>query len=339
MKKYLLPHSGKFYKANLHCHSTVSDGELTPEELKKIYKEQGYSILAYTDHDVLISHAELADENFLPLNGYEMEINERSDRPFDYIRTCHICLIALKPDNLTQVCYHRGDYLFSNAVHYRDKVKYDHTLPDYVRTYTPECINDIIKTGRENGFFVTYNHPSWSLENYEQYTKYNGMNAMEICNYGCFSSGHLDYNEKEYDDMLRCGKRIYCIGADDNHNHADPNSKAWDSFGAFTMIKADRLAYEAVTDALQNGNFYASQGPEIYDLWLENGKVKITCSAAERIVYSTAYRKKQVAYGDENGVKEAEFEVEPGYVYFRITVTDHAGRHANTNAYFMDTLF
>ena len=80
LKKYLLPHSGKFYKANLHCHSTVSDGELTPEELKKIYKEQGYSILAYTDHDVLISHAELADENFLPLNGYEMEINERSDR-------------------------------------------------------------------------------------------------------------------------------------------------------------------------------------------------------------------------------------------------------------------
>ena len=25
MKIYLLPESGNFYKANLHCHSTVSD--------------------------------------------------------------------------------------------------------------------------------------------------------------------------------------------------------------------------------------------------------------------------------------------------------------------------
>lgn len=55
MKKYLLPETGNFYKANLHCHSTVSDGELTVEEIKKIYTEQGYSIVAYTDHEVLIS--------------------------------------------------------------------------------------------------------------------------------------------------------------------------------------------------------------------------------------------------------------------------------------------
>ena len=38
MKKYLLPRTGKFYKANLHCHSTVSDGKLTPAELKEAYK-------------------------------------------------------------------------------------------------------------------------------------------------------------------------------------------------------------------------------------------------------------------------------------------------------------
>ena len=25
---------------------------------------------------------------------------------------------------------------------------------------------------RDNGFFVTYNHPNWSREGYEQYSKY-----------------------------------------------------------------------------------------------------------------------------------------------------------------------
>ncbi len=59
MKKYLLPENGSFYKANLHCHSTVSDAKLTPEEIKKAYMEHGYSIVAYTDHDVLVPHNDL----------------------------------------------------------------------------------------------------------------------------------------------------------------------------------------------------------------------------------------------------------------------------------------
>ena len=41
----LIPEAGKFYKANLHCHSNISDGALSPEELKKIYMEKGYSII------------------------------------------------------------------------------------------------------------------------------------------------------------------------------------------------------------------------------------------------------------------------------------------------------
>ena len=75
MKRFLLPESGTFYKANLHCHTNLSDGHLSPEEVKRIYKEQGYSIVAYTDHDLFIPHPELADPDFLPLHAMEMDIN------------------------------------------------------------------------------------------------------------------------------------------------------------------------------------------------------------------------------------------------------------------------
>ena len=44
MKQYLLK-KGNWYKANLHCHTTVSDGRFSPEEIKKIYSEKGYSIV------------------------------------------------------------------------------------------------------------------------------------------------------------------------------------------------------------------------------------------------------------------------------------------------------
>ena len=71
MKQYLLPENGRFYKANLHSHSTVSDGERTPEELKAMYKARGYSVFAYTDHDNFVTHNELTDDEFLVINGHE----------------------------------------------------------------------------------------------------------------------------------------------------------------------------------------------------------------------------------------------------------------------------
>ena len=61
MRKYLLSKEGSFYKANLHCHTTVSDGCMTPEEVKKHYKEMGFYIIAFTDLDVLVPHPELED--------------------------------------------------------------------------------------------------------------------------------------------------------------------------------------------------------------------------------------------------------------------------------------
>ena len=41
MKKYLIPEEGRFYKANLHSHSTVSDGTLTPAQMKALYQSRG----------------------------------------------------------------------------------------------------------------------------------------------------------------------------------------------------------------------------------------------------------------------------------------------------------
>ena len=46
-----LDSSKNYYKANLHCHSTNSDGKATPEQLKEEYMKQGYSVIAYTDHE------------------------------------------------------------------------------------------------------------------------------------------------------------------------------------------------------------------------------------------------------------------------------------------------
>ena len=38
MKIYLLPEKENFYKANMHAHTTVSDGCWTPEQAKEMAK-------------------------------------------------------------------------------------------------------------------------------------------------------------------------------------------------------------------------------------------------------------------------------------------------------------
>lgn len=339
MKHYLLPPTGQFYKANLHCHTTISDGALTPEEVKRIYLEHGYSIVAYTDHDVLVPHPELNDEHFLALNGFEAEVIVTKESGLKIRKTCHLCYIAKEPDQVTMPFFHREKYFVGAGKNYVDRVRYDERHTDYERTYTPACINEMIALGKENGYFVTYNHPVWSLENYADYMAYEGMDAMEIYNHSSAAEGYPEYNAVAYDDMLRGGKRIYCVSADDNHNRQPETSGRWDSFGGFVMIKAESLDYRTITSALERGDFYASQGPHIHELTLEDGMLRVTCSGAAKICLGTGRRRAGVAYcRDGELLEEASFRLTPDDVYVRVTVIDPRGTEAYTRAYFLDEL-
>lgn len=46
----LFRENGRWYKGNLHTHTTLSDGRLTPEECVSLYKSKGYDFLSITDH-------------------------------------------------------------------------------------------------------------------------------------------------------------------------------------------------------------------------------------------------------------------------------------------------
>ncbi|MGI6367356.1 MAG: CehA/McbA family metallohydrolase [Anaerolineae bacterium] len=44
---------GRWFKGNLHTHSTQSDGELTPDQVIAWYDDHGYDLIAVSDHWVL----------------------------------------------------------------------------------------------------------------------------------------------------------------------------------------------------------------------------------------------------------------------------------------------
>ncbi len=336
MRHYFLSENGNFYKANLHCHSTYSDGGLTPEELKKVYKENGYSILSITDHEGIFDHGYLDDEDFLTIPGYEREINctDPVVGGWNSIRTCHLCFYPKDRNNVKCVCFD-PDFVHPHFkwMHNPElKAKVEYIGEPYKKLhYDADCINEILAESNKNGFLVTLNHLEWSYELYEQFSQYEGMFATEIYNNASF-----EYNERYYDMLLRLGKRIYCVAADDTHcRSGNPYPECC---GGWVMIKADELKHESIISSLESGNFYASTGPEIKELYLEDGKIHITCSEAKNVVMYTGNRRKELKRANaDGGVTHAEFNANNIYEYFRIEVRDFEGNKAFTRAYFTDT--
>ena len=230
--------------------------------------------------------------------------------------------------------YHRTQYVWAGGVEARKLVKFDESLPDYEREYSHECINKMMKICKDLGFFVIYNHPSWSLEHYPDYMGYNEMHAMEIVNYGSVRGGYPEYNEQVYDDMLTGGKRIFCVAADDNHNMSH------DDFNGYTRIGAKELTYKSVMEALFAGRFYASTGAEITAIYIEDGKIHVEAPAAKEIRIFTGFRKAARKLGTrEDPVTHMEWALpDEKSKYFRVVVTDFEGGKAYSNAYFFDEL-
>ena len=69
------------FKANLHAHTTLSDGKLTPEQSVEAYKAKGYQILALTDHEAPCVHHGFTTDDFLMLTGMEINYNHENYRP------------------------------------------------------------------------------------------------------------------------------------------------------------------------------------------------------------------------------------------------------------------
>lgn len=336
MKTYLISPDKKQYKANLHCHSVLSDGRKTPEELKALYKSHGYDILAITDHERPHDHQAMSDEDFLMLTGYECYIrpNARYDK---YDKEIHLNLFARDPHNIQMINFDER---------YAGYIKRDNAFDELVcvgderpREFCAAYINEYIKTAKEHGYIVTYNHPYWSMDGESDILSYEGYFSLEICNYGSYLTNNLDYCGALYDKMLCKGMRVFCHGADDNHNAYPVGDPKCDSFGAFTMVMPDAFTYDGVFRAMETGEMYASMGPLFKEISVEDGNIHIECSDVESIFVYVGSKTPAYAIAAEGEVLcGADFQIDKNARYVRVSVRDRRGRWADTRGFFPDEL-
>lgn len=299
MKKSCFPENGVWLRGNLHSHTTVSDGSITPADIAQRYAARGYDFLSMTDHNVFVPHGELPGEQMLLLTGVEHDLEYSSDK-----------------------CIH---VVGTGAA---GKEQTDYRCKRYSATELTD--QQLIDVMREDGQFVTLAHPVWSRMEPEEILALRGFHAMEVYNNGTEQLCHGGNAEIYWDMLLRHGRRVFATASDDVHGPRD-------LFGGWIWVKAARRSPEAVLEALFHGRFYASSGPTIHDFAVEGNEAVLSCSPCREIHFVTYPPRGQSFFAADGApLTAATHSLTKREAYIRAVCVDQEGHSAWTNPIFFD---
>lgn len=290
---------GTFLKGNLHCHTTLSDGQSTPYATKLHYKNAGYDFLAITDHRRYYL-PEKNDDGLLIIPGME------ADRFVDGVGMPVVHIVALGPEN-------GNGYTDGQSVIYQDGG-------------TQEACQDIIDDVRNAGNLAVLCHPVWSGNTVETAKTLQNYQMIEVWNSGSALLWGVDSNTYHWDVLLHEGRRVWAVASDDNH-------ALQEACYGFVKVKAEKNV-PSILSALANGEFYASCGPEIYDFYIEDGQVCISCSPVEQIMLRNFSCPHRLIRG--KNLTGGQFKLRDLCTdYIRAEIVDAQGRRAWTNPIFL----
>ncbi|MBE0532313.1 MAG: PHP domain-containing protein [Rhodospirillales bacterium] len=286
--------AGRFFRGNLHTHSTASDGVLAPAAVAARYRDAGYDFLAVTDH-------------FLESYGWPIT-DTRPSRSKDF--TTIIGAELHTPKTLLNGNWH----ILAVGLPF-----------DFAPARPGETGPELAARARAAGAFVAIAHPEWYGLTLDEGRALEAAHAVEVYNHTCWAGNNRAEGWFLCDGLLAEGRRINAIAVDDAHFKFD------DFAGGWVQVRADALDPNALKTALLEGAFYASQGPEIMDVAITGGEIHIRCSPAAFIVASG--RGSATERADGPGRMTAVFPL-AGFCsggYVRVTVVDAARRRAWTN--------
>ncbi|MDQ3069309.1 MAG: CehA/McbA family metallohydrolase [Acidobacteriota bacterium] len=261
--------SARWYKGNTHAHTLNSDGDSTPDEVVRWYREHGYQFLVLTDHNHLTSvdglnalHA--ATEKFLVVKGEEV-----TDRFGD--KSLHI--------NGLDVSHHVAPQGGASVV---------------------EVLQRNVDAIRHAQGVPHINHPNfgWSisadeLKQVKNNTLFEIFNGHPMVNNA--GGGAVPGLEEVWDTLLSSGLRLYGIAVDDAHHFKRPGDASASGPGrGWVVVRAPRLEARALLDAMERGDFYASTGVELEDYAVSSTQMTVT-------VKKTAWSKYRIQFIGQGG--------------------------------------
>ncbi len=195
----------RWFKGNLHTHTTITDGTRSPEDVITLYAAAGYDFLALTDH----WHVSEADsrEGLLLLSGCEYDVGSDPRQGI-----FHIVGIGME---------HK---------------------PDIVRNQQISAQWFIDQITAAGGLPILA-HPAWSLETPEQISRLHGLAAVEIYNsVSDLPHNARPYSGLLIDMLASSGMILPCVAADDSHFYDGEETKSYIMVRSPACTRKDLLA-------------------------------------------------------------------------------------------------
>ena len=222
-----------WYKGNTHAHTTLcGHADSPPSIVAQWYHDHGYHFAILSEHNKFIDPKTVKlkgeiREDFLLLPGEEVTGR----------KTVHSTAM-----NVNRLVPWHFDH------QHRSKIIQKH-------------VDETIKAGGA----TILNHPNfgWAVQAKDMlpvkklylFELYNGHPSVRN-----FGDPKHPSTEQLWDDLLTQGMTIYGVGSDDAHHFGQWNPGKSNPGRGWVMVRAKELTSDAITNAMTQGDFYASSG-------------------------------------------------------------------------------
>jgi hypothetical protein len=295
-----------FQKGNLHAHSNWSDGDSSPAEVYRWYRNHGYHFAVLSDHHQRVDprvFAWLERSDFVLVPGEEITLT-----------------IKTKPVHVNALCTRQ--------------------------TIGPKSFEDrraglawAVEQVNQQGGVALINHPNfaWALD-LEDLAATPGARMVEIMNGHAHVPwrGNASHPSQEalWTTLLDRGYDFAAAAVDDAHRFREdsgaPNARPGTGW---VQVFAREPSVPAICEALARGDLYASNGPSIARLVIDDQRFEVwPADRSARVEFVGEGGALLAAIeADERGV--ATYELRGDERYVRARVLDGAGHTAWTQAY------
>ncbi len=290
---------GEWFRGNCHTHTKLSDGQLSAAETVEAYRSRGYHFMVFTDH-----------------------------------RLCRESVEYLQ----------REDFLVINGIELHPPARSRPFINHHIigigveKNPNPRLIEKgsaetAVRWIKRNGGIAVYCHPYWSGHHISHMREGRGAFGVEVYNSTTEAVRGLGDASAHLDQALSQGFPWKAFAVDDTHRIER------DGFGGWIMVKAAKLTRANVMRAILKGNFYATNGPEIYSLSLKRNIARIECSPVKQVVWHCVgpCGIRETAAGGSLTVAEFDLSaISAQSRYVRIEIMDANGRKAWSNPVWWD---
>jgi hypothetical protein len=295
----------RWFKGNTHTHTLNSDGDSTPDDVVRWYREHGYQFLVLTDHNYLTSVEGLnavhgAADQFLVIRGEEVTMTA-SGKPL------HVNGLDLAS-----------------------------VVPPAIGTAVVPVLQQAVDGIRRAGGVPHINHPNfgWAIS-VDQLRQVEHTRLFEIFNghplVNNLGGGGAPGLEEMWDRLLSSGRLMYGLAVDDAHTFKRPGDASVPGPGrGWIFVRAAQLTPRDVVEAIERGAFYASTGVELSTLEITSGTIEVAVKPDN----TSRYRIQFIGTGgrvlSEQSTPSAAYTIKGTEGYVRVKVLESNGRLAWT---------